>query len=68
MLHDFDEINDILHSMADEGTVEPLAEPIDCADCHPMDWAEVTGLVDELADEIYPEPMLDSDGQLWYVT
>jgi hypothetical protein len=32
-----------------------------------MDWAEVTGLVDELADEIYPEPMVDSDGQLWYV-
>jgi hypothetical protein len=62
-----DEINAFLNQLADDGTLEPLVEPIDCEDCHPMDWAEVTGLVDELADEIYPEPMVDSDGQLWYV-
>jgi len=67
MLNDFETVNDILAQLADEGTLEPLAEPIDCADCHPMDWAEVTGLVDEVVDQIYPEPMVDSDGVLWYV-
>jgi hypothetical protein len=71
MLHDFDEINDILNAMADEGTLEPLAEPIDCDDAHPMDWAEVTGLVDEVFDEMYPnaemETMVDEDGFVWYV-
>jgi hypothetical protein len=53
MLHDFDEINAILHSMADEGILEPMVEPIDCDDCHPMDYADVTGLWDEM----YPEPV-----------
>lgn len=67
MLNDFEIVNDILAQLADEGTIEPMAEPIDCADCHPMDWAEVTGLVDEVVDEIYPEPMVDGDGIVWYV-
>jgi hypothetical protein len=53
MLHDFDEINAILHSMADEGILEPMVEPIDCDDCGPFDYAEVTGLWDEM----YPEPV-----------
>jgi hypothetical protein len=53
MLHDFDEINAILHSMADEGILEPMVEPIDSDDCHPMDYADVTGLWDEM----YPEPV-----------
>ena len=70
MLHDFDEINGILNSMADDGILEPMAEPIDCEDCHPMDWAEVTGLVDDLADNIYSEPtaMVDENGFVWYVS
>lgn len=29
-----------------------LAEPLD--ELHPMEYAEVTGLVDELIEEIYP--------------
>jgi|LakMenE18May11ns_1017448.scaffolds.fasta_scaffold9900281_1 hypothetical protein len=62
MLHDFNEINDILNSMADEGTIEP----IDCEDCSPFDYAEVTGLWDEM----YPEPqeMVDENGFVWYVS
>lgn len=65
MLNNFDDVNRILAELAEEGTI--MAEPIDCEDCHPMDWAEVTGLADELSDEIYPEPMVDSDGIFWYV-
>ena len=63
----FEQINVVLNQLADEGTIEPMIEPIDANDCHPMDWAEVTGLSDELADEIYPEPMVDDNGVLWYV-
>jgi len=67
-----DAINDILNQLADEGMIEPTVEPIDESDCHPMDWAEVTGLVDELVDEIYPESqyktMVDEDGFVWYVS
>jgi hypothetical protein len=55
MLYDFEDVNDVLAQLAAENAVEPMAEPIDEPTCHPMDWAEVTGLADELADEIYPE-------------
>ena len=67
IFEDTDAINAILSDLADREIVEPMAEPIDCSDCHPMDWAEVTGLVDEVVDQIYPEPMVDGDGVLWYV-
>lgn len=70
MLNTFDDVNRILAELAQQGTIEPMVEPIDESDCHPMDWAEVTGLADELADEIYPEPvtMLDENGFVWYVS
>lgn len=70
MLNHFDDVNDILAQLADEGTLEPLAEPIDCEDCHPMDWAEVTGLLEDISDNIYVEPttMVDEDGFVWYVS
>ena len=66
MIHNFDEINAILDMMAQEGTIEPMVEPIDEADCDPMDYAEVTGLFDEM----YPEPqeMVDENGEVWYVS
>lgn len=69
-MYDFDDVNRILAELSEQGTLEPMAEPIDEPTCHPMDWAEVTGLADELADEIYPEPitMLDEDGFVWYVS
>jgi hypothetical protein len=51
MLHDFEEINAILSAMHDEGMVEPIDEN----DCHPLDWAEVVGIVDEVFDDVYPE-------------
>lgn len=51
MLNDFDEINDILQSMADDGMVEPC----DDINAHPLDWAEAAGLVEEVFGEMYPE-------------
>lgn len=47
-LDDTDLINDILNQLADEGTIEPMVEPIDEPDCDPFDYAEVTGLFDEM--------------------
>lgn len=69
-MYDFEDVNRILAELAANGEVEPMVEPIDEPTCHPMDWAEVTGLADELADDIYPEPMtmLDEDGFVWYVS
>lgn len=66
MLNDFDDVNRILAELAEQDILEPLVEPIDEPTCHPMDWAEVTGLANELVDEIYPEPMVDENGILWY--
>lgn len=65
-MYDFEDVNRILAELADNDSVEPMVEPIDEPTCHPMDWAEVTGLADELADEIYPEPMVDENGIFWY--
>ena len=55
MLNDFEDVNAILNEMADAGIVEPMVEPIDEPYCHPLDWAEVVGVVDEVLGEIYPE-------------
>ena len=67
-MYDFEEINLILGQMAEDGTIEPMVEPIDEADCHPLDWAEVVGITDEVFDEIYPgAAMVDENGILWYV-
>lgn len=70
MLNDFDEINAILNAMADDGMIESVAEPIDENDASPLDWAEVTGLVDEVFENMYPaaEIMLDENGSPWYVS
>lgn len=54
-MFDFDEINDILAEMRDDGMVEPIDE----VDCDPFDYAEVTGLWEEM----YPEP-IDADDLL----
>ena len=51
MLNDFETVNDILAQLADEGTIEPMVEPIDdptnLTDF--WDWVEVVGIVDEFA-------------------
>ena len=54
-MYDFEDVNAILNEMADAGIVEPMVEPIDENDCHPLDWAEVVGVVDEVLGEIYPD-------------
>ena len=54
-MYDFEHINTILAQLADEGTIEPMAEPCDCADAHPLDWADSVGLFDEVASLLYPE-------------
>ena len=52
-MYDFEEVNAILAELADLEIVEPKVEPIDEQDCHPLDYADVTGLFDEM----YPEPL-----------
>ena len=70
IFEDTDTINAILADLADREIVEPMAEPIDASDCHPMDWAEVVGIADEIFDEMYPEAeiMVDMNGERWYVS
>jgi hypothetical protein len=72
IFEDTDAINAFLSALADEDIIEPMAEPIDASDCHPMDWAEVVGIADEVFDEIYPDAemrtMVDADGFVWYVS
>lgn len=58
MLNDFEDVNRILAELAEDKMVEPIDEN----DCHPMDYADVTGLFDEM----YPEPMVDENGIIWY--
>lgn len=53
MLYDFEDVNAVLAQLAAENAVEPMAEPIDDPTCHPMDYADATGLFDEM----YPEPL-----------
>lgn len=60
MLNSFDDVNRILDELAANDILEPMVEPIDESDCHPMDYADVTGLWDEM----YPEP-LDINDLVW---
>jgi hypothetical protein len=46
-----EKINAFLNECVMAGMVEPIDEP----NCHPLDWAEVVGIADEVFDEIYPE-------------
>jgi hypothetical protein len=52
---DIDYANAMLAELAEQGILEPMVEPIDEPNCHPMDWAEVTGLAEILVEDIYPE-------------
>lgn len=53
IFEDTDAINALLSELALANAIS--VEPIDEPTCHPMDWAEVTGLADVMFDEIYPE-------------
>jgi hypothetical protein len=57
---DTDAVNAFLAQLAADNAVEPMVEPIDESDCHPLDYADVTGLFDEM----YPEP-LDANDLVW---
>ena len=51
LLDDSDTINAILNQLADEGTLEPMVEPIDDPQnlTDFWDWVDVVGIVDEFA-------------------
>jgi len=55
MLNNFDDVNRILAELAEQGTLEPLVEPIDDPnmEVNYWDWADVIGVVDELIPEEY---------------
>jgi hypothetical protein len=55
MLNDFDSVNRILAELAEQGTLEPMVEPIDDPnlEVNYWDWAEVIGVVDDLIPEEY---------------
>jgi hypothetical protein len=59
-MYHFEEINAILAELAGMEIVEQSAEPIDANDCSPFDYAEATGLWEEM----YPEP-LDANDLVW---
>lgn len=64
-MYDFEEVNRILSELAIIGAVEPMVEPTDEPDCSPFDYAEVTGLWDEMYPET--EKMVDEHGEIWYI-
>jgi hypothetical protein len=72
ILEDTDLINAILADLAEQSILEPMAEPIDDPNCHPLDWAEVVGITNEIFDELYPDAdareMVDENGEVWYVS
>ena len=62
---DQDAMNAFLAQLAADNAVEPMVEPIDEPECSPFDYAEVTGLWDEMYPET--EKMVDENGQVWYI-
>ena len=66
IFEDTDAINAFLAQLADQEIVEPMVEPIDEDGIHPLEFADVTGLFDEMYSE--PVEALDSDGNPWYLT
>lgn len=51
-MYDFEDVNAVLEEAAEQGILEPMIEPIDENDCHPLDWASVVGV--DIFDEVYP--------------
>lgn len=59
-MNDFDDVDRLLAEEAERQRERHMVEPIDEPDCSPFDYAEVTGLWDEM----YPEP-LDINNLVW---
>ena len=55
MFNDFEDVNRILAELAEQGTLEPMVEPIDDPnlEVNYWDWADVIGVVDDLIPEEY---------------
>jgi hypothetical protein len=55
MLKSFEYANQILAELAEQGTLEPMIEPIDdpSLEVNYWDWADVIGVVDDLIPEEY---------------
>jgi hypothetical protein len=69
IFEDTDAINAFLAQLAEQELVEPMVEPIDCDDCHPLDAAFVMGIEDDVFDEMYPDAdMIDEYGNVWHVS
>ena len=54
MTNDFDTINAMLNAMADEGILERMVEPCDDIGIHPLEYADIAGIMNEVFDEMYP--------------
>lgn len=50
-LPDYDDVNLLLNSLADDHTIEPIDDPN--VEINFWDWADVVGIVDELAPVEY---------------
>jgi hypothetical protein len=50
MFNDFDDANDVLNTLAEQGIIERMVEPIDdpSLQTNYWDWAETIGIVDDL--------------------
>lgn len=53
ILEDTDTINAILSQLADDGTLEPMVEPIDdpSVEVDFWDWADTIGIVDDFVSD-----------------
>ena len=55
MFDTFDDVNDVLNTLAELGIIERMVEPIDdpSLQTNYWDWAETIGIVDDLVPEEY---------------
>jgi hypothetical protein len=55
MFDAFDDVNDVLNTLAEQGIIERMVEPIDdpSLQTNYWDWAETIGIVDDLVPEEY---------------
>lgn len=54
-MFDFEDVNRILSDMAEQGSVEPMLEPIDDPSIQTdfYDWADVVGVLDEIEPGVH---------------
>ena len=54
-MYDFEDVNDVLNTLAEQGIIERMVEPIDdpSLEVNYWDWAETVGIVDDLVPMEY---------------